>query len=123
MKSSKYSIESASLNRDRLIEALQSEHGFVPVKKERDWYALIEKLPIQLRNALLREILAGNSVQSIQYADWPQIGSVVVCLDSIFKNNFKNSQEKVAYRLVNDSHYWREEISLSVNGIEHLIIT
>lgn len=116
-------VDAGSIDRERLISSLQPNTIFVPAKKEKKWYQLVEQIPCNLRAALLEELSLDNSIVSIQYGNWPHQGSVVVSLGQPFKNDFLKNNLGVTYRFMNDPHYWVADVHQIVDGIEHLIIT
>lgn len=122
MKNS-YTIDGRLIDKQRILEALRDTEKFTPRKNEREWTSLLEKFPPKLKEALFKELLMGNSISSIQSGDWPQEWSVVICLTSHIINDFSKKSVAVKYRLLNDPHYWYDEISQTENGVEYLIIT
>lgn len=118
-----YLIDSHSIDHSRLLQALNDPDKFNATKLEEKWFTIIKKFPKNLRTALLLELNAGNSVTSIQFGNWPQRGSIVICLNSEFKHNFSDKSFGVEYRILNDPHYWNADIHTIVDGVEHLIIT
>jgi hypothetical protein len=121
MDTPSFTADHQSFSPERLTEALSND-DFMVRKKEERWYALIRKLPKGLQSALLAEINLGNYVTSLQYANWPQKGSILVSLGMPFKIDFSTNDFGVKKRVLNDPHYWSEDIYQAVNGIEHLII-
>jgi hypothetical protein len=118
-----HAIDGRLIDKQRILEALRDTEKFSPSKNEKEWISLLEKLPPQLKEALFKELIMGNSISSIQSGDWPQEGSVVICLTSHILNDFSKNSDAVKYRLFNDPHYWYDELSQTENGVEHLIIT
>ena len=121
MDNSSYIIDQHSFSPERLRAALSND-DFKVRKKEEKWYALIKKLPAGLKSALLAELNVGNYVTSLQYANWPQRGSIFVSLGMPFKIDFSTNDFGVKKRVLNDPHYWSEDIYQAVNGIEYLVI-
>jgi len=105
------------------MEALDLVEKFVPNKNEKKWFASLSKLPKELREILRKELSLGNKLGSIQSANWPQSGSLVIHLLSHFKSGLPPIDSLVKYEKLNDPHYWYEELSLTENGVEHLLIT
>lgn len=108
----------------RLIDALTQAKAFVPLSSaEKNWHEILILLPAGLQKALLDELTRGNRVASIQYGDWPQKGSVIVCLAEKFKVAYtRENPYGVTFRQMNDPHYWTADIHETINGVEHLII-
>lgn len=120
----KYSvIDSKEINKNRLLIALRDMSNFLPKSNENDWFNMIAKLPESLRFSLLMEMESGNNISLIQDCDWPKKGSIIVSLTSPFKNNYKNWKNGVEFRVINDPHYWQEDIHVNIDNVEHLIIT
>lgn len=122
MKNS-HTIDGRLIDKRRILEALRDTEKFIPNKNEEGWTSLLKKLPPQLKEELFKELLIGNSISSFQSGNWPQEGSVVICLTSHIINDFSKRSVAVKYRLLNDPHYWYDEISQTGNGVEYLIIT
>lgn len=110
----------ASFPTKRLICALKNA-DFVPEEDEQEWYKIIRRLPGSLRAALLAELKRGNYETSLN-TDWPQTGSIVITLGSSFKSNFAKSKLGVKKSKTNDPHYWRQDVSQTVNGVDYLMI-
>lgn len=104
----------------RLISA-HEDADFVLKKNEQEWHKIINRLPSGLRAALLAELKLGNCVTSLDM-DWPQTGSIVITLGSSFKFKFAKSKLGVKYSKTNDSHYWRRDVSQTVDGVDYLMI-
>lgn len=104
----------------RLISALE-DADFVPEKNEQEWHKIISGLPSGLRTALLAELKLGNCVTSLDM-NWPQAGSIVITLGSSFISKFAKSKLGVKYSKTNDPHYWRQDVSQTVNGVDYLMI-
>lgn len=121
MKVLSYTVDQSCISPDRLKEALV-EPDFKVEKKEEKWYSLVKKLPCGIRAALLAELNLGNYVNSIQYANWPQEGSILVSLGMPFKQNFASNRFDVKMRTLNDAHYWKADVYQTVNGVDYLII-
>jgi hypothetical protein len=117
-----YVVDIRSIDPKRLHLALSDIDVFLPSKIEKKWYLPLRKLPKRLQSALLSELELGNQVTSIQFGNWPQAGSVLVCLAAPFKNDYSTEKFGVCYRVVNDPHYWMAEISVSEDGVEYLIV-
>lgn len=105
------------------MQALNDWDQFVPEKADEKWFSVLGTLPGNLRAALLLELELGNEVRSIECANWPQTGSIFICLKSSFKNKWADNPLGVEYRLINDPHYWYDEISQTAGGVQHLIVT
>lgn len=116
-------IDEKNLDIQRITEMLNGIKIFEPNNKEKIWYALLRKLPTELSTILLAQLIYGNTINSIQNANWPQNGSIIVCLNSHLTNYASKKFYLAKYRLVNDPHYWYEEVSQIKDGIEYLIIT
>lgn len=123
MNNTSYVVDEAFIDHDRLRLSISQPDQFKPTKREKKWHSLILKLPQTLLSALLAELKLKNRVRSIQYADWPQKGSVVINLAEPFKNDFLVNDFGVKYRRLNDPHYWIADVHEIVDGVEHLIIT
>lgn len=63
------------------------------------------RLPAGLKRILTEEILLGNTIAE----DWSSWGQVVL-LDHRFKVSRGGVEAPLLYRLVNDPHYWHEEV-------------
>jgi hypothetical protein len=116
-----YVVDFNSIDQERLAASLTDPVKFKPEQNEDDWVYAIRRLPSNLRLALLSELKAGNVVTSIQYGNWPNKGSVMVCLQQRFIHDF-SKDSNVCYRFINDPHYWYSDINETVDGIEHLIV-
>jgi hypothetical protein len=101
------------------IEAAAADAG-VPAHA---WLDLARRLPAPLRAALVAELRAGNQLVGIGSAGWPNEGSIVVNLRERFSAARQAPPGALAWRQLDDSHYAREELSLRVDSVEHLIIT
>lgn len=121
MKIQSITVDQKLISSRRLLNAL-SDDSFVPSKKEEIWHSLINQLPSSLKVFLRSEIELGNFISSLQYANWPHAGSIVVSLGSPFKSNLSNNFLHLKHRVLNDPHYWKEDVSETNNGIDHLII-
>ena len=109
---------------DELLESLlRNEFDQAASSHVRSWLKLIEKLPNNMKYALLKELQLGNNVSQIQDLDWPQKGSIVISMKLPFKNKNPTEIEGISFRKMDDPHYWMEDIHTVVNGIEYLIIT
>lgn len=117
-------IDRRYISHERLIEALIDGIRFIPATVHEDaWHRIISRLPDDLQEALLYELQHGNSVNAIQVDDWPQVGSIVVCMAEDFKGDYSEGNRfNVTYRLLDDPHYWHADIHQVINGVEHLII-
>lgn len=118
-----YVVDFHSNDQGRLILSLTEMEQFVAKKTDEKWFQLIRKLPSGLRAALLSELELGNQIVSIQKSNWPQNGSIMVCLGARFKNDYTKNKFGVNYRLVNDPHYWYDEISQVVDSVTYLVVT
>jgi hypothetical protein len=116
------SIDVNSIDRQRLLLALRDVGAFQPVKKEKLWFSPISELPANLRSALLLELESGNQIVSIDKGNWPQEGSIFICLRECFKNDFNNWRDGVSYHALNDIRYWMAELRETVDGIDYFII-
>jgi hypothetical protein len=121
MDTQSYTIDQKSFSPERLQKAL-AKSDFTAKKKEEKWYALVRMLPHGLRSALLAELNSGNFVTSLQYANWPQKGSIFVCLGMPFKVDYSKNNFGVKKRELNDPLYWIQDISETVDGIEYLVV-
>lgn len=121
MKNRSFVVDQPSVSTERLVQAL-AEENFHVHKKDEKWFRLLEKLPRGLRNALLAELNLGNYVTSLQYSNWPQKDSIIVSLGLPFKLDFTDNAFGVKKRVLNDAHYWNEDIYQTVDGVDYLII-
>jgi hypothetical protein len=101
------------------IEAAAADGGM----RTHAWLDLARRLPGPLRAALVAELGAGNQLVGIGSAGWPNDGSIVVNLRERFSVARQATPAGVAWRELDDPHYAREELSLRVGSVEHLIIT
>lgn len=115
-------IDFKKIDHVRFIEAIRDAKSSMPTAKESEWFFLIERIPQVFLKVLLYELELGNNIVSIQNGDWPQEGSIVISLSSIFKNKNWENFDGVKYRDMNDPHYWRADISIKIDNVEHLII-
>lgn len=107
----------------RVVAAISDPRSFLPVDDERVWFGLLCRMPEELRLVLMMELKVGNKVTSIGCSDWPHAGSVVANVSNRFTVGRKKGRAGVVWRLEDDPHYWREDVSQTVNGVKHLIIT
>ena len=82
----------------------------------------MERLPKGIKCALLMELKAGNKITSFQYSNWPQNGSILVSLEMPFKVNFIANDIGLKLRILNDAHYWNQDICQTVEGVDYLLI-
>jgi hypothetical protein len=87
------------------------------------WLKIFSSLPKGMRKIIFHEISLGNSIVSIGKSEWPNPQSIVVNLENRFQEKSRNLVATAKWRLLNDPHYWREEISEVEGESEHLIIT
>ena len=116
-------VRADSINHDRLFQALHDVDQFVPAKADEKWFSIIRIAPANLRSALLLELKSGNRVAELSYTNWPQKGSVVMRVESRFKNEWIDNTLGVKYCFINDPHYWEEQVSQTIDGVWHLIIS
>jgi len=121
MKLDSYIIDKHSVSSERIRMALVDEN-FVVKRKEEKWYELMERLPKGIKCALLLELTAGNKINSFQYSNWPQNGSILVSLEMPFKVNFIANDLGLKLRILNDAHYWNQDIYQTVEGVDYLLI-
>jgi hypothetical protein len=105
----------------RIIEWLKAISTTPPSKDELGWVAVARMLPGELRNVLVLELEAGNTMHQIHQAGWPQAGSIFVGLKKFLLDK-SLVQEPVVWRKIGDPHYWDQEYSQKVEGVEHLIV-
>lgn len=117
-----YIVDGKDIEGSRFVEALIYAKEFKSNKNEKEWQCLADRLPAEPKAILLSELLCGNTIGSIQNANWPQAGSVLVYLDLTLKNGYFDLTS-VKYRFLNDPRYWYEEVTQVKDGVEHLIIT
>lgn len=107
-------------------EAMAHQLNFLMSGKAKKEQSGCLKLALLLPNGLKRiisyEVLNGNSIVSIGKAGWPNSKSIVVNLRNRFQIPSRQLVATAQWRLLNDTHYCKEEISELKNGIEHLII-
>jgi len=118
-----YVIDGRDIDKKRIVEAVMDVDNFIPRKKEEKWLHLIKRIPLELRSLLLSELTSDNSVESIQNSNWPQQGSVVVALNQHLKSDASKISSLLKYRILNDPHYWYDEVSQIQDNIEYMIIT
>lgn len=117
-------IMSEEFTRDRIEDQIRSEiENLIKTGvSNEDWSLIFSRLPCELKEIVLLEIKNGNKITSIQSGNWPSKKSIVVTMLDRFQKESK-SIPKTYWRLVNDPHYYREEISQAAENIENLIIT
>jgi len=86
------------------------------------WLALARSLPAPLRAALLAELRAGNRLTAIGSTGWPSDGSIVVNLRERFMAARRGVPDGVRFRILDDPHYAREELSHKAGAVEFLIL-
>ena len=86
------------------------------------WAALARCLPEALRTVLILELRAGNQLRAIGSSGWPAQGSIVVNVSDRFGTAKSGLPQGVSWRAPNDPHYCLEELSQTVNAVEHLIL-
>lgn len=101
-----------------LLEGLDEVDG-LPVL---GWLRLAQRLPPALRCALVAELRAGNRLAGIGSSGWPGKGSVVVNMHERFSAAREETPPGVVWRELKDPHYWREELSQDVDGLQFLVI-
>lgn len=114
--------EGAEAAQPRLALALTDPQAFAPDRKEQAVVDILQHMPGALRAALLAELGHGNRMVSIDRPDWPASGSVFVCMLGLFHPSTRHLDPRVVWKDVNDPHFWRQELSQSCDGVEHLII-
>lgn len=90
-------------------------------EKKLPWIQEINRLPYALKQILIKELNLGNSIVSINNSNWPQNGSIVIKFNKSFAKESKMA-EGTKWRLLDDPHYYKEEISQLINDIEFLLI-
>jgi hypothetical protein len=118
-----YAFDENDLNYLELIDFLRSECSVTTTNHSTKWTAALARVPSELKSVLLQELLSKNTVTAIQDANWPQEGSIVICLGFRLKNKNPENSTAVQHRILNDPKYWYEEVAQIFNGIEHIIIT
>ena len=86
------------------------------------WIALLHLLPSGLKEIIIFEISNGNEITRIGKTSWPSQESIVVNLVNRFHMTSRTLSEHTQWRLLNDAHYCREEVSESTGSTVHLII-
>lgn len=86
--------------------------------------AILISLPTGLQTCLLAELRRGNPLVQVERADWPHPGSLFISLGELFDPATRAMAPSlgVAWRQVNDPHYWREDLSQVRDGVEHLVV-
>jgi hypothetical protein len=115
-------IDNENIDLNHLLMALRNPDGFTPTKQDAKWLPFIKKLPPDLRSIITEEIASGNEISSIQASNWPTNESVFICMTKRFKCDYSNQYPETKYKLINDPHYWIEEIWQTINGVEHILI-
>lgn len=87
-----------------------------------NWIIIFDELPICLKKIVLFEISNGNNILSVGKTGWPNGQSVVVSLGNRFHAASRIFCKAAIWRLLDDPHYCREEISESMRKTEYLII-
>jgi hypothetical protein len=118
-----FDFDDSSEVQNNVIAAIKNMDKYSPKMKDAVWLYLLSLLPDDLRQALLYELTSGNKIKNISSTDWPNAGSIVVNVFDRFHQADKYSNSNVKFRVLNDPHYWREELSQTVAGAEHIIIT
>lgn len=116
-------ILSVSIRHKKIAEVLSNLEVKAPSEDKSNWISLARCLPLELRNALILELNAGNKMTGIGSSDWPNPGSIVVNISERFNSANHNFSPEVQWKNLNDPHYAREELSQKNQGVEHLIIT
>jgi hypothetical protein len=106
----------------RLIAALEEPSTFAPNPAEAEAFAVAKSVPAELRTALLVELKHGNLLDTVDCADWPNLGSVFICLRNKFHPSTRDLSPEVKWVSAYDPHYWREALSQLQDGVEHLIV-
>ena len=83
--------------------------------------AMFARLPDALRCVLQAELDAGNTIYSVS-SDWPNPGSVFVCLSDLFTVARTQVQPPAQWRSVYLPQYWREEVLEEHGGVWHTVI-
>lgn len=87
------------------------------------WLGLARRLPMALRMVLAAELRAGNQLTGIGSAGWPNEGSIVVHLRDRFSTARRALPPGVTWRVLDDPHYAREEMSQKTGADEFLLIS
>ena len=87
------------------------------ISKKLD-YSLIDELSSDMKEILDNELKCGNKIKEIykgRFTNTPD-DSIFVFLEYPFKAEIKNDLGNVAYRSINDRHYWKAEYYDTVNN-------
>lgn len=90
--------------------------------KSKEWILIFNELPFCLKNIVLFEVSNGNNILSVGKTGWPNSQSVVIKMKNRFNTESKKFCQAAAWRLLDDPHYCREEISKVMGDTEYLII-
>jgi hypothetical protein len=116
-----WSSEKVKEEKDIVLRKIESTlSGTITTKC--DWLKIFSSLPMGLRKIVVSELLLGNSIVSIGKSEWPNPKSIVINLEDRFHENSRNLIATAKWRLLDDPHYCREEISEIEGKTEHLII-
>jgi hypothetical protein len=105
----------------RLIAAMESLETFTPKVTEIEAFAVLKDLPDELRMALLAELKLGNVLTQVDRADWPNAGSIFICLQKRFNLSTRELSPEVKWVNRND-RYWWEDLSQIKDGVTHLVV-
>jgi hypothetical protein len=118
---SDWSKDKIDMELKEILHCVES-NGACDIGCRYEWMDLLRELPQSLLEVLCGELREGNVIISIASENWPNSGSIVVTLRSIFRNN-SNLPASVNFREVNDPHYCKQEICQRRNDIEYLLIS
>lgn len=117
-----WSTEQILSEQRKIIAIIEEPNTKLFESNSYEWLRLIQNMPNTLKKILLSELQHKNKIVSISRNDWPNPGSIVINVSDRFQETNRTAYPYTHWRLLNDPHYYREEISESCNGIEYLLI-
>jgi hypothetical protein len=115
-------FEKIKIESQKIKNQIESSVSTTGKETNGGWIGLFHELPLCLKRIILYEISNGNNILRIGKTGWPHPQSVVVSLGNRFHTTSRIFCPNVRWRLLDDPHYCREEISEFMNEIEYLII-
>lgn len=86
------------------------------------WVLLVLQLPESLQKVLLDQLDRGNLMTGIGQSGWPTDASIVAKMRDRFGGDGRVFPAEVTWTLVNDPRQWREDVSQTVAGQEHMLM-
>ena len=120
-KTEVYDFDESSESQNSILSVIKNKKNSLDCKPI--FLNLIKKIPNALLEFLRLEIINGNIVTTISCSNWPHEGSIVVNLKYRFKTAKNINQPELEFLILNDIHYWMEQVKQTVNGTDYLLIT